>query len=108
MVRCEKKLFPNFFTMPEKNEGFSSQDSQKQTPDLFEIFKSMSVRELSGYTMAFNIHLTDGEQEGILIGFMDLEPSPQNVKVLVDGDYQYWTEDQSRFVKAENRNWQNI
>jgi len=73
--------------------------------DLFEQFKSMSIKELSAYSSAFNIYLSNGKKEGILVGFMEMEPSPERVKVLTDQDFEYWTENESTYARAENRKW---
>jgi len=97
--------------MPEKIEGATPpQESDDRESDLFEQFKSMSIRELAQYAQGFNIFVSrrsgGKDTEGILAGFMDLEKSPQNVKVLVDGDFEYWPEGGTQFVRAENRKWE--
>lgn len=75
--------------------------------DLFEQFKTMPIRQLAQYAQAFNIFLSNREKEGILIGYLDMEKeSPEVVKVLVDGDAVYWTEEDTKYVKAENRKWE--
>lgn len=65
-----------------------------------------SVSTLAQYTMGFNVYVRNPEGKvGILIGYMDLERSPERVKVLVDGEMEYWTDAGTTFDRIENRQW---
>jgi hypothetical protein len=75
--------------------------------DLFEQFKSMSIPELAQYAFSFNITVSNGENEALLIGYLDMERnSDKVVKVLHNEDIDYWTVAETQYVSAENRNWQ--
>ena len=80
----------------------------EQPTDLFETFKSMSIRDLCRYASGFNIFVTNGSDVGIIVGYLDLEQNSERVKVIVNGDEKYWDEDALTFVKAENRKWEKI
>lgn len=81
--------------------------SASRSPDLFESFKDKSIAELAPYTLAFNILVQNGERKGILIGYLDMEKeSPKKVKVLIDGEFEYWTDEQTAYVGAQNRQWE--
>jgi hypothetical protein len=87
-----------------KNGGLSQEGGK----DLFEQFKHMSIKELATYANAFNIYVSNGSKEAILIGYMDLGQSPERVKVLANGENEYWTDEKAKYVKAEDRNWKSI
>ncbi len=78
-------------------------ESKEQSPDLFETFKTMSMPELSRYTQGFNVFVSNGTNEGVLIGYMDMEPSPKRVKVVVNGKMEYWADVGTEYVRAEKR-----
>ena len=79
------------------------------TDDLFEEFRSMPVAQLAQYSFGFNIFLSNGKSEGILIGYLDLEMNSNlRVKVLVNGDFEYWDEDSCVYVCARNREWVSL
>ncbi len=74
--------------------------------DLFEQFRSMPVAQLARYSFDFNIFLSNGESEGILIGYLDLERNSKlRVKVLINGDFEHWDEDSCVYVRARDREW---
>lgn len=78
-------------------------------PSKLDFFK-MPIGQLANYCMAFNFFLVNCETNatGILIGILDLSRSKECVKVLVDGDFQYWSPEQCVSQRAEKRNWQKI
>lgn len=73
-------------------------------------FANMSVWQLSNYAMAYNFFLKNSKSgiEGILIGILDMSESKNCVKVLVNGDDQYWSTEECIFVRTEKRQWQKI
>lgn len=65
-----------------------------------------SVSTLAQYTLGFNVYVRNPDGKvGILIGYMDLERSPERVKVLVDGEMEYWTDAGTTFDRIEKRQW---
>jgi hypothetical protein len=69
-------------------------------------YAEMPIGQLSNFTSVDNIFLRHGDQEGILINIMDKEPTKNAVKVLVDGNFQYWPTDGVSYVRSELRKWE--
>ena len=84
-----------------------SQDSAPRidSPDLTDQLKSISIGELGRYRERFKIYLSNGPKEGIFIDYLTAGHSPKRVHVSVDGDEEYWTDEQSSLMRAEPRNW---
>ena len=79
----------------------------ESSDDLFEQFRSMPMAQLAQYSMGFNIFVSNGESEGIMIGFMDLAPVDiARVKVIANKAYDYWNEADCIYVRAEHRKWE--
>lgn len=75
--------------------------------NLFEQMKNMPVRELADYVCSFQVYVkkidSKNGDRGMLINFLDQEKSTKNVKVLINGDIERWTEAETKFVRAESR-----
>ena len=69
-------------------------------------YGKMPVGQLGNFAMVENIFLKHKDQEGLLIGVMDMEPTKNAIKVLVNGKFQYWPTDNVSFVRSEPRRWE--
>ena len=69
-------------------------------------YGKMPISQLSNFASVDNIFLRHGDQEGILINVMDLEPTKNAIKVLVDGDFQYWPTDDVSYIHSKPRRWE--